>query len=59
MPAQVLRQAIALAQTSGYLGDDVLGSGKTFDLEVRRGAGAYICGEETVAAGKPGRQARR
>ena len=31
----------------GYLGENVAGSGKRFDLEVRLGAGAYICGEET------------
>jgi formate dehydrogenase iron-sulfur subunit len=43
----VLTQAIALAKAGGYLGSDVLGSGKVFELEVRKGAGAYICGEET------------
>ena len=32
---------------AGYLGADILGSGRRFDLEVRLGAGAYICGEET------------
>ncbi len=42
-----LTQAIAIARAAGYLGQDVLGSGRSFDLEVRRGAGAYICGEET------------
>lgn len=44
---QILNEAIALAEAKGYLGDDVLGSGKAFHLEVRLGAGAYICGEET------------
>ena len=44
---QVLAEAIALARAGGFLGSDVLGSGKTFELEVRKGAGAYICGEET------------
>jgi formate dehydrogenase iron-sulfur subunit len=44
---QVLAEAIALAKASGYLGTDVLGSGRAFELEVRKGAGAYICGEET------------
>jgi formate dehydrogenase iron-sulfur subunit len=44
----ILTQAIALAAEQGYLGDDVLGSGRRFHLEVRRGAGAYICGEETA-----------
>jgi formate dehydrogenase iron-sulfur subunit len=39
--------AIAAAYAKGYLGADILGSGKRFDLEVRLGAGAYICGEET------------
>ena len=44
---QVLAEAIALARAAGYLGSDVLGSGNAFELEVRKGAGAYICGEET------------
>ena len=44
---QVLAEAIALARAGGFLGSDVLGSGKNFELEVRKGAGAYICGEET------------
>jgi formate dehydrogenase iron-sulfur subunit len=43
-----LNQAIAAAQKAGYLGDDILGSGKRFHLEVRLGAGSYICGEETA-----------
>jgi len=43
----VLEQAIAEAYQAGYLGDDILGSGFQFDLYLRRGAGAYICGEET------------
>ncbi len=42
-----LRAAIATAKQRGFLGRDLLGSGRTFELEVRRGAGAYICGEET------------
>ncbi len=44
---QVLNEAIDLAVANNYLGTDILGSGKTFHLEVRRGAGAYVCGEET------------
>src|SRR5690606_22809868 len=44
---RALNEAIAAAYQAGYLGPDVLGSGKRFDLEVRLGAGAYICGEET------------
>jgi formate dehydrogenase iron-sulfur subunit len=43
----VMKQAIALAQAAGFLGADVAGSGRAFALEVRTGAGAYICGEET------------
>jgi formate dehydrogenase iron-sulfur subunit len=42
-----LDAAIAAATDAGYLGDNVSGSGKPFWLEVRLGAGAYICGEET------------
>lgn len=44
---KALNSAIAKAYQAGYLGDNILGSGKKFDLEVRLGAGAYICGEET------------
>jgi formate dehydrogenase iron-sulfur subunit len=44
---KALNTAIAKAYEAGYLGDDILGSGKKFHLEVRLGAGAYICGEET------------
>lgn len=40
--------AVAAARDAGLLGEDVLGSGVSFDIEVRRGAGAYICGEETA-----------
>ena len=42
-----LAGAIAAARAGGFLGADVAGSGRRFDLQVRRGAGAYICGEET------------
>ncbi len=42
-----LKTAIAAARHARYLGADVAGSGKRFELEVRLGAGAYICGEET------------
>lgn len=44
---QALNAAIAKAYEAGYLGDNIQGSGKKFDLEVRLGAGAYVCGEET------------
>jgi NADH-quinone oxidoreductase subunit F len=43
-----LRDAIAQARAAGLLGADVAGAGFAFDLEIRRGAGAYICGEETA-----------
>jgi NADH-quinone oxidoreductase subunit F len=43
-----LRTAIAQARTRGLLGNDVMGEGVRFDIELRRGAGAYICGEETA-----------
>ncbi len=44
---EVMEKAIVLARAEGVLGASVLGSGKTFDMEVRVGAGAYVCGEET------------
>ena len=44
---EVLKTALNIAYQAGYLGDNISGSGKRFDLEVRLGAGAYICGEET------------
>ncbi|MFF4501742.1 NADH-ubiquinone oxidoreductase-F iron-sulfur binding region domain-containing protein [Streptomyces sp. NPDC001401] len=43
-----LEHAIVQARARGFLGDDVLGQGYAFDIEIRRGAGAYICGEETA-----------
>src|SRR6185436_1721902 len=45
--ARALARALKIARDRGYLGDDVRGSGKRFDIAVRLGAGAYICGEET------------
>ena len=43
-----LVHAIEEARRHGFLGDDVMGHGVRFDIELRRGAGAYICGEETA-----------
>ncbi|NJD28859.1 MAG: NADH-quinone oxidoreductase subunit E [Chloroflexi bacterium] len=40
--------AIEKARAAGYLGSNILGSGWSFDIEIRRGGGAYICGEETA-----------
>jgi NADH-quinone oxidoreductase subunit F len=51
-------KAIADAYEGGFLGKDILGSGFSLDMSVHRGAGAYICGEETAMIesleGKPG-----
>jgi NADH-quinone oxidoreductase subunit F len=46
--ADVLDAALAEARAAGYVGDRILGSDHTLDLVVHRGAGAYICGEETA-----------
>jgi NADH-quinone oxidoreductase subunit F len=43
-----LQAAIDAARRRGYLGPDVMGEGFAFDIQLRRGAGAYICGEETA-----------
>jgi NADH-quinone oxidoreductase subunit F len=48
LSAARMANALATARRAGYLGDDILGSGFGFDIEIRRGAGAYICGEETA-----------
>ena len=45
---EILQHAIDQAERRGLLGDDILGSGWSFRVTVRRGAGAYICGEETA-----------
>ncbi|MGN0934128.1 formate dehydrogenase beta subunit [Falsigemmobacter intermedius] len=44
---RVMEEAIRRAEAAGLLGDDILGSGHSFRLEQRVGAGAYVCGEET------------
>jgi formate dehydrogenase iron-sulfur subunit len=43
-----LNEAIVAANKAGYLGENILGSGRTFNLQVRKAAGAYVCGEETA-----------
>jgi NADH-quinone oxidoreductase subunit F len=48
LAAERMQHAIESAQKNGFLGDNILGSGLQFDIEIRRGAGAYICGEETA-----------
>jgi NADH-quinone oxidoreductase subunit F len=45
---QIMSAAVESTRTAGYLGKDILGSGFDFDIELRLGAGAYICGEETA-----------
>jgi NADH-quinone oxidoreductase subunit F len=47
LQADVLDAALAEARAAGYVGEDILGSGHSLSLVVHRGAGAYICGEET------------
>jgi formate dehydrogenase iron-sulfur subunit len=44
---EVMQKAVALAKADGMLGTSVLGIGPAFDIEIRVGAGAYVCGEET------------
>jgi formate dehydrogenase iron-sulfur subunit len=44
----MLLRAIAIAEEAGLLGARVRGKGRAFELEVRRGAGSYVCGEETA-----------
>jgi formate dehydrogenase iron-sulfur subunit len=43
-----LSEAIRHAEQAGFLGDDILGSGRSFRLTLRKAAGAYVCGEETA-----------
>lgn len=45
---KLLQEAIKKAHAGGFLGEDILGRGYHFDIEIRSGAGAYICGEETA-----------
>jgi NADH-quinone oxidoreductase subunit F len=46
--AERMQLAIESANENGFLGDNILGGGLQFNIEIRRGAGAYICGEETA-----------
>src|SRR5207245_5445363 len=47
LKAEVLEAAVAEAPAAGYIGEDILASGHALSAVVHRGAGAYICGEET------------
>jgi NADH:ubiquinone oxidoreductase subunit F (NADH-binding)/(2Fe-2S) ferredoxin len=60
LAVELLGEAIAQAMRNGLLGDGILGTGFSFDVRVKLGAGAYVCGEETAllasiegAAGEP------
>ena len=46
--AQILERALAEARTAGYVGQNILNAGTSINIWVHRGAGAYICGEETA-----------
>jgi NADH-quinone oxidoreductase subunit F len=48
LAAEHVEQAIEAARKNGLLGSNILGRGLDFDIEIRRGGGAYICGEETA-----------
>jgi len=48
LAAERMQHAIDSANENGFLGGNILGSGLQFNIEIRRGAGAYICGEETA-----------
>ena len=54
--ARILERALEEAREAGFLGKNIMGSGYDLDLWVHRGAGAYICGEETSFIGVPRRQ---
>jgi formate dehydrogenase iron-sulfur subunit len=45
---QTMHEAIEIARCEGWLGAEILGSALTFDVEIRVGAGSYVCGEETA-----------
>ncbi len=45
---RTLRAAVVVATAGNFIGNDILGSGRRFHIEIRRGAGSYICGEETA-----------
>ena len=47
LAVETVEHAIGQAEQSGLLGDDIFGSGFSFRIRVRRGAGAFVCGEET------------
>jgi NADH:ubiquinone oxidoreductase subunit F (NADH-binding) len=48
LAVQRIREALEISRARGYLGDNILGSGFSFDIQIFEGAGAFICGEETA-----------
>jgi len=48
LACQRVRLAISIAREAGFLGDNIFGSGKSFDISIMEGAGAFVCGEETA-----------
>ena len=45
---EMMKNAVEQAYRDGFLGKNIIGSDFTFDIEIRRGAGSYVCGEETA-----------
>ena len=54
-----LHQAIEQARERGFLGEDILGSGFSYDIEIARGGGAFVCGESSALDEVRGRRGRR
>jgi NADH-quinone oxidoreductase subunit F len=48
LPIKRIKEALRSAREAGLLGENILGSGFTFDIEIHEGGGAYVCGEETA-----------
>ncbi len=48
LAVELVRQAVRRAEECGFLGQDILGSGFNFDIQIQLGAGAFVCGEETA-----------
>jgi len=56
---KILETALSQARSKGFLGENILDSGKNFDIDIRRGAGSYVCGEEfALLASLEGRMGR-
>ncbi len=56
---RILKNALSQARSKGFLGENILDSGKNFDIDIHRGAGSYVCGEEfALLASLEGRMGR-